>query len=347
MKFAIYGAGSLGLVFAAWLKNKNYEESFDIIDRNPKSIEAINSNGVKVVGKIQMCEKVNAVLDSKVKEKYDIIFLFTKQIGNKETVKKAYKMLADGGVICTMQNGLPEEEIAQIIGADKTYGCAVGWGATRVEYGVSELTSEPNRESLSFSLGNYAGVKSDKLEKIKEILSVMGDVHVEDNFIGARWVKLLINSAFSGMSTVCGDTFGAVAKNKESRKVIQRIIKECIDVANAAKIKIEPIQGKDVVKLIDYHSSFKKKISFLIIPLAIKKHALLKASMLQDIEKNIPCEIDYINGIVSDFGKKYNVPTPFNDMVVDIVHKFEKGTLTPSFENVKFFNEILKINNLK
>jgi len=126
MKFAIYGAGSLGLVFAAWLKNKNYEESFDIIDRNPKSIEAINSNGVKVVGKIQMCEKVNAVLDSKVKEKYDIIFLYTKQIGNKETVKKAYKMLADGGVICTMQNGLPEEEIAQIIGADKTYGCAVG-----------------------------------------------------------------------------------------------------------------------------------------------------------------------------------------------------------------------------
>lgn len=345
MKYAIYGAGSLGIVFSAWLSKAN--EKFDIIDRNPKSVDALNKNGAKVVGKTNMCEKVNAVLDSKVKEKYDIIFLFTKQIGNIDTIKKASKMLNKDGVICTMQNGLPEKDVAEVLGEERTFGCAVGWGATRLEPGVSELTSEPLRESLSFSLGSYAGIKNEKLDEINRILSVMGDVHVEENFIGARWVKILINSAFSGMSTVCGDTFGAVAKNKASRKVIQRIIKECIDVANAAKIKIEPIQGKDVVKLIDYHSGFKKKISFMIIPLAIKKHALLKASMLQDVEKGIPCEIDSINGIVSAFGKKYGIQTPFNDMVVEIVHKFEKGSLKPSFENVKMFDELLKINDLK
>ena len=79
------------------------------------------------------------------------------------------------------------------------------------------------------------------------------------------------------MSTVCGDTFGAVAKNKKSRLVIQRIIKECIDVANAAKIKIEPIQGKDVVKLIDYHSKLKQKISFMIIPHCNKKTRTVKS----------------------------------------------------------------------
>ena len=342
MKYAIYGAGSLGIVFSAWIKYVKDDEDFDIIDRNPKSVDALNKNGAKVIGKAEMCEKVNAVLDSKVKDKYDIIFLFTKQIGNAETIKKASKMLKKDGVICTMQNGLPEKDVADVIGAERTFGAAVGWGATRKDFGVSELTSEPNRESLTFSLGNYAGIKNEKLEEINRILSIMGEVSVEENFIGARWVKILINSAFSGMSTVCGDTFGAVAKNKASRKVIQRIIKECIDVANAAKIKIEPIQGKDVVKLIDYHSAFKKKISFMIIPLAIKKHALLKASMLQDVEKGIPCEIESINGTVCEFGKKYNVPTPFNDKVVEIVKKFETKELGPSFENVKLFDELLK-----
>lgn len=66
------------------------------------------------------------------------------------------------------------------------------------------------------------------------LLECMGTVTVEENFIGARWSKLLINSAFSGLSTVTGETFGTVSKNKKSRAAALSIIKECIDVAKAA-----------------------------------------------------------------------------------------------------------------
>ncbi len=338
MEYAIYGAGSLGIVLAAYLAKNG--ERFDVVDRNPRSVKALNENGAIVRGKADFCQKVNAVLDTDTTKKYDIVFLLTKQLGNRETVLKISKFLSEDGVICTLQNGLPEQEIAEIIGADRTFGAAVGWGATRLDAGVSELTSEPEKESLSFGLGSYGNGDKAKLDEIARILGVMGHVDIEDNFIGARWVKLLINSAFSGMSAVCGDTFGAVAENKESRKVVQRVIKECIDVANAAGIKIEPIQGKDVVKLLDYKGALKKKISFMIIPLAIKKHRLLKASMLQDIEKGVPCEIDSINGIVCGFGKKYGVATPFNDKVVDIIHSIEKGEDKPSFDNIAQFADL-------
>ena len=64
------------------------------------------------------------------------------------------------------------------------------------------------------------------------------------------------------MSTVCGATFGEVSKNKKSRRIIQSIIKECIDVAKAKNIKVEPIQGKDVVKLLDYHNKLKKWLCY-------------------------------------------------------------------------------------
>ena len=176
-------------------------------------------------------------------------------------------------------------------------------------------------------------------EMVKEVLELMGPTEIDNNFIGTRWSKLLVNSAFSGMSTVLGCTFGEVAKNKKSRLYAQMLIKECIDVAKAQGIKLEPIQGKNVGKLMDYHNPLKKKFVFLIIPAAIKKHASIKASMLQDLEKGKKCEIEAINGVVKSKGKEYNVLTPINDKVIEIVKKIENNELTPSFDNLKYFME--------
>lgn len=340
MKYAIYGAGSLGLVTAAYLARAN--ENFDIIDRNVKSVEAINTNGISIVGTTNMHETAHAILETEVKEKYDIIFLFSKQIDNIKTIQKVAKFLANDGVICTMQNGLPERDVQSVIGEDRTYGAAVGWGATRLDYGISRLTSTASRDSMTFSLGSLSNHTDSHLTEIERILGIVGSVTLEHNFIGARYVKLIINSAFSAMSTVCGDTFGGVAKNKKSRKVIQLIIKECIEVAKTLNITIEPIQGHDVVKLLDYNSGFKKWLSFKIIPIAIKKHAALKASMLQDIEKGHPCEIDSINKIICDMGKEAKIATPANEMVVRIIKQMEKGPLKPSYDNIEYFSGLIK-----
>ena len=165
----------------------------------------------------------------------------------------------------------------------------------------------------------------------------MGTVEVEDNFLGTRWSKLLINAAFSGMSAVLGCTFGEAAGPRESRRIVQALIKECIDVCKKGGIRIEPVQGKDIVKLLDYSNSLKRAFSFFIIPIAIRKHAKLKASMLQDLEKGKLTEVDAINGAVSEYGRKVGFPTPMNDQVVEIIHQIEQGKLQPSFENLKYF----------
>ena len=203
------------------------------------------------------------------------------------------------------------------------------------EPGVCELTSAP--DSLTFSLGSLSKNPNPHLEDVKALLEKMGEVEIDSNFIGSRWSKLLINSAFSGMSAVLGCTFGEAAGNKASRRVVQALIKESIDVCAAGNIRIEPVQGKDIVKLLDYTNRLKKAFSFFIIPIAIRKHALLKASMLQDIEKGKKTEVDAINGVVSSFGRKVGVPTPMNDKVVEIIHRIEDGELNPSFDNLQYF----------
>ena len=333
MRIAIYGAGSLGTILGAFISKGGVQ--IELINRNKAHIEALQTKGAQVTGTMQFCQKVVAYTPDNMSGKYDILFLMTKQQHNAVVVQTLKEYLAPDGVLVTFQNGLPEVQIAEILGEERVLGGTVAWGATLKEPGICELTSSP--DALSFSLGTVSTKRNRHLDEVKRVLELMGRVDVEENFIGTRWSKLLINAAFSGMSAVLGCTFGEAAKRKDSRRIVQALIKECIDVCAAGGIRIEPVQGKDIVKLLDYKSPIKKAFSFFIIPIAIRKHAKLKASMLQDIEKGKLTEVDAINGAVSEYGKKVSCPTPMNDRVVEIIHNIEQGRLTPSFDNLRFF----------
>ena len=333
MRIAIYGAGSLGTILGAFITKAGV--SIELINRNKAHIEALKNKGAQVVGTMNFTQPVIAYTPDEMNGTYDILFLMTKQQHNAEVVQMLKGFLAPDGVLVTFQNGLPEVQIAEVLGEKRVLGCTVAWGATLQSPGVCELTSEP--DALSFSIGSISKQRSKHFDKVKELLEMMGTVEMEENFLGTRWSKLLINAAFSGMSAVLGCTFGEAAGPKESRRIVQALIKECIDVCQVGGIRIEPVQGKDIVKLLNYTNALKRAFSFFIIPIAIRKHAKLKASMLQDLEKGKLTEVDAINGAVSEYGRKVNFPTPMNDKVVEIIHRIEQGELTPSFDNLRYF----------
>ena len=333
MRVAIYGAGSLGTILGAYISKAGV--AIELINRNKAHVEALQTQGAKVVGTVDFTQTVVAYTPAEMSGTYDIIFLMTKQQHNPEVVAMLRPYLAEDGVLVTFQNGLPEVQIAEILGEERVLGCTVAWGATLQSPGVCELTSAP--DALSFSLGAITEKKNKHFDYVKELLEKMGTVDVEENFLGTRWSKLLINAAFSGMSAVLGCTFGEAAGPKESRRIVQALIKECIDVCKAGGIRIEPVQGKDIVKLLDYSNALKRAFSFFIIPIAIRKHAKLKASMLQDLEKGKLTEVDAINGAVSATGRKVGCPTPMNDRVVEIIHRIEQGELRPCRDNLRLF----------
>ena len=336
-KYAIYGAGSLGTVLGAYITKNGGQ--IELINRNRAHVEALRQNGACITGTVEMCVPVNAITPEEMSGSYDVILLMTKQLYNAQVVSTLKPFLSEDGVIVTLQNGLPEPGIAEIVGAQRTMGCTVEWGATLSAPGVCTLTSAP--ESLSFHMGKMEGITDEQFNRVKALLELMCPVHEEENLIGARWSKLLINATFSGLGTVVGGVFGDVSENKAARRVAIRCMKECIDVGHAAGATFAPVQGKNITKLFYYKGALKRALATALIPVAMKKHRAIEPSMLQDLKKNKPCEIDAINGVVCEWGRKCGVPTPINDRIVEIVKKCESGEYTPAASNIALFDELL------
>ena len=334
---AIYGAGSLGTVLGAFITKNGGQ--VDLINRNKEHVAILNEKGAHIIGTIDMTVPVKAITPDEMEDKYDVIVLLTKQLFNRDVVTMLKDYLSDDGVIVTLQNGIPEPGIAEIIGENHTMGCAVEWGAALIEPGLCELTSD--KDSLSFHMGKMPGITDEQFNRVKDLLELMCPVHAEENLMGARWSKLLINATFSGLGTVVGGVFGDVSEDKAGKKVAIRCMKECIDVGHASGVEFAPVQGKNIVGLFYYKNAFKRAFGCLLLPIAMKKHRDIEPSMLQDIKKGKPCEIDAINGVVCEFGKKHGVPTPVNDRIVEIIKKIQAGELKASKDNFKLFDDIL------
>ena len=328
----------MGTILGAYITKNGGR--IDLVNHNFAHVRALNEKGAHVVGSVDFVQPVKAITPYEMAGTYNIIILLTKQMENEQIVRFLMPYLTPDGVIVTLQNGIPELLISHIVGAGHVLGCTVAWGATMLAPGVSELTSAP--DSLTFQLGSLSPFPNRHVNEVKELLQLMGPVVIEDNFIGTRWTKLLINASFSGLSTALGATFGETIRPRDSRLVTLALIKECIDVARKGNIRFEPVQGKDVITLLDFNNPVKKSIATAILPLTMRKHMRLKASMLQDIEKGKRCEVDAINGVVCSSGREVGVPTPLNDMVVDVIHRIERGELKPCRDNLEFFLPLMK-----
>ncbi|MBR6809941.1 MAG: 2-dehydropantoate 2-reductase, partial [Clostridia bacterium] len=153
-RFAIYGAGSLGTVLGAYITKNGGK--IDLINRNRAHVDALNEKGAHIGGTVDMTVPVTAITPDQMEGTYDVILLLTKQLQNAEVVTMLKNFLSDNGVIVTLQNGLPEPGIAEIVGANRTMGCTVEWGATLSGPGECILTSHP--DSLSFHMGKMKGI---------------------------------------------------------------------------------------------------------------------------------------------------------------------------------------------
>ena len=338
MRTAILGAGALGIIIGA-LMTKNGKQ-VDLIDSYQENVDALNAHGARVTGNLELNWPVTALAPQDMKGEYDLVLLLTKQTANETALPRLLPHLHQESIVCTLQNGIPEDSVAAIVGRERTIGGAVGFGATWLRPGVSELTSTLEAvEKFAFEIGELDGVVRPRLETVKEILSAAGGTTILTNLMGIRWTKLLMNATFSGMSAALGCSFRDLLADEKAMTCIAHIADETIKVCHGKGYRMVEMQGADMEFLeLGSKADIAGKMDFYRKVWGRHNN---KASMLQDLEKGNNTEIDHINGVVCRSGRECGIATPFNDKVVEIVKQAEARRTVTDFGNLARFDEII------
>jgi len=334
MRIGIYGCGAMGTVLGAYLSRAGL--TVELIDIYEEHVNKLNSAGAKLIGFEQWTTPVKAMLPSGMEGIYDLIILFCKQTANKAAFEVIKQHIDGNSSILTLQNGYPEPSVVKKFGEQQTLGGTVLWGATFAGPGVSEVTEPLSAKPELFEVGTISGEINERVKIAAEILEKMGPTQITTNLVSSRWTKLVANSSMSGMSAALGCTFGDILKSEEAMAQIGRIGAEAGLVCQAAGQLFAHLFGADLeIILKGDHDTSSEWIK--LVKSAYRNLGAAKASMLQDLEKGKITEVDMINGYLCEQGRKYGVPTPANDSVVEIVHGIETGKYSLAMSNLRYF----------
>ena len=329
MRMAIMGTGSLGTIIGALITRNGH--SIDCVDINRDHVKALNSRGARVVGLLDLVQPVTALTPDELRGEYDLLLYLAKTTDNASALPSILKHLKrDGAVVC-MQNGIPENAVADIIGRFRTIGCIVGWGATYIEPGVSRLTSAPER--MEFILGELNGQNTTRLQEVSKVLGAAGKTRTTANLIGFRWSKLMSNAGFSAMSAVMAGTYGEVLNHPKALACAQHIFREALAICRSAGIEVEPRGGFDNREF-DFHTEEERIGKIALYRRRMRPYRNVRTGMLDDLEAGRKPEYEAFNGTITRWGRKWGVASPVNDQVLDIFRGIWEGRLTISRKNL-------------
>ncbi|HEU0032382.1 MAG TPA: ketopantoate reductase family protein [Kofleriaceae bacterium] len=328
-RILVMGAGGIGGTVAATLTEIG--SAVTAVSTNAEIRAAVDRAGFRIVDEGE--ERIVRGWVSPAPEgRYDLCILATQPPNVEEAARTALPHLADDAQVVVLQNGLCEDRVAAIVGADRVIGAIVAWGASMPEPGRYERTA-----AGGFQIGRLAGTLDPDLRRVAELLEAIGPVTLTQNLRGARWSKLALNCAVSALGTIAGERLGPLVRQRRYRRLALEIMTEAVTVAKAEGITLEKVAGTldlEWIALSDADRAASASMSLTA------KHALLlavglryrrmRSSMLAAIERGRTPAIDYLNGEVVTRGAKHGVPTPVNARVVETVWAIAKGTQSSS-----------------
>jgi len=326
----VVGAGSIGGISAAFLKNAGYD--VEIICKYEEYREIIINRGIVVRGvRGELSERMNAHVSIKdTGSKKDIILLAVKATDMSEAAEDLRPFLKPDSLVVSMQNGICEPELAKILGADHIVGCIVGWGASMEKPGELLMTSEGD-----FVIGYIDRPADDELDTIAGIMSTIHPVRKSSNMMGHLYSKLIINSCITSMGAITGMLLGKMMRRRKIRSLFIAIIREAVELAHVLQIRIEDYGERlNYYDFVDDNKSFPELRRHIMLLLMGLKYRRLKSSSLQSLERGKLTEIDYLNGYISSNGKEYGVPVPLNEAIVRMIHEIEDGERNISPDNL-------------
>lgn len=336
----ILGTGAIGGVTGAFMTRAGTKVT--LVDPWALHVSAMQREGLRVT---TPDEEFSAQVDARhINElpalgPIDILLLSLKSFDTEWAVRYVAPYLAPGGVVVSLQNGVNEERIAELIGAERTIGCVVHMAGACTEPG--RVHGICGKGWGAFTVGELDGKDTPRAKRIAELLSPAGVTHATTTIWAPLWSKLALNVMTNALSGLSGYATRELWSNRQSVALMARLGGETIRVAEASGITVgevkptgapEPITPGLIKSVYDGDKTAFERFYQLFTAVAEKRvgKSENQASLLQDILKRRHTEVDFLNGYVAARGKRHNIPTPFNQAVVEAMTRLERDRAEPS-----------------
>jgi 2-dehydropantoate 2-reductase len=291
MQFIVLGAGAIGSLYGAKLAAANDV----LLVARPEHAAAINSSGLRIDGIEPQIVRVPAAPDVTHIAAGALVLLTTKVTASAAALETIAPLVRDDTTILCLQNGLGSEQIAR---------AAVG-GRGIVLRGITQfgaIFETPG--AIKYMAAGYTVIEQhERSQRIAGALTAAGlNCRVSPNIAAEVWHKTVFNCVVNPITAILGCEVGGIAQPGLDR-LKQLVVDECIAVAAT--------QG------VTFEVDFMQEINETFAP------SRNLASMLQDLRRGRPTEIDYMNGAIAALGAEHGVPCPVNRALTDIIKTME------------------------
>jgi 2-dehydropantoate 2-reductase len=316
----VWGAGAIGGTLAAYWARAG--ASVMLVDIVREHVEACRTRGLSIEGPVAaFTQIVPAATPDEVQGRFSRIVLAVKAPATATALEPIREHLAPEGFVLSAQNGLNELVIAERVGAGRTMGCFVNFGADwlapgRILFG--------NRGAVV--LGELDGSIRPRTREMHELLRLFEpEARLTDNIWGYLWGKL----AYGAMLFATALTPDSMAENFADPVracVFDRLAREVLAVVAARGITPVGFNGFDPTAFVPGAPAEAARASIAALAEFNRHTAKTRSGIYRDLAvRKRKTEVDPQIGIIAALGREVGVATPALERLVALVHDVEEG----------------------
>ena len=301
IKLTVVGPGAMGCLLAGILCRRGCLVS--MLDYKAERAQRLKANGIQVESEDNIRTSFPEVVSEPGKlGLQDFVIFLVKAGQTTAAVNRIGPLIGPATLLVSLQNGIGHESVlSKIVKPEQIVLGTTAQGATLLSEGCIRHAGK-GPTTLGLVIHN-----PDTMDRLISLTTLLKDVgwpaQIVEDIYPYIWRKLIVNVGINALTALSGLANGELLKHKESLQLQELAVTEAWDLSKNKGVALG-LSLDDAIEMVRS---------------VCKATAQNRSSMLQDRIKNRHTEIDYINGAVTNMGKKLGLATPVNETLTLLV----------------------------
>ena len=329
MRFTVVGAGAIGGTLAAYMVRAG--EDVELVDRATEHVAAMRSHGLTIKAfNGTFTVPVRAMSLEEMKRPLDVVLLAVKAQDTTDATRAIAPYLARGSAIVSLQNGLCEPVIADIVGASRTVGAFINYNADYLEPGVIHYGGPG-----AFYVGEIDGTSSARVNEMVRRFRHWGDVRATDNIFGYLWAKLGYANMLYATALVDVPMADVVERH---HALMVELACEVYEAAEKEGIRLEQFDNVEPYLYYPRASQDWGRIdrSLEALVATMRTSEKQKTGVWRDLAvRKRKTEVDQHLGASAAAGARHGLAMPLTHRLIGMIHDIEESRREMSWQNIE------------